>query len=105
VATALAADAALKAANVSEQTGREARETLAAALEPALTVQLGVYTLVLSIPAPSRSSLAARRATATPFLNSPSAELRVVQGGQHFLSASNPDDVNTATTEFINRWK
>jgi pimeloyl-ACP methyl ester carboxylesterase len=39
------------------------------------------------------------------FANSPGAELRVVDGGQHFLSASNPDDVNTATAEFINRWK
>ena len=39
------------------------------------------------------------------FVNSAGAELRVVEGGQHFLSASNPDDVNTATTEFINRWK
>ena len=39
------------------------------------------------------------------FLNSPGAELRVVEGGRHFLSASNPDDVNTATVEFINRWK
>jgi len=39
------------------------------------------------------------------FVNSPDAELRVVQGGQHFLSASNPDDVNAATAEFINRWR
>jgi hypothetical protein len=38
------------------------------------------------------------------FVNSPGAELRVVEGGWHFLSASNPDDVNTATVEFINRW-
>ena len=38
------------------------------------------------------------------FVNSPGAELRVVEGGQHFLSASNPDDVNTATAEFITRW-
>ena len=38
-------------------------------------------------------------------VNSPGAELRVVQGGQHFLSASNPDDVNAATAEFINRWR
>jgi pimeloyl-ACP methyl ester carboxylesterase len=38
------------------------------------------------------------------FVNSPDAELRVVDGGQHFLSASNPDDVNPATAEFINRW-
>jgi len=39
------------------------------------------------------------------FVNSPGAELRVVEGGQHFLSASNPDDVNPATADFINRWK
>ena len=39
------------------------------------------------------------------FVNSPGAELRVVEGGQHFLSASDPDDVNTATGEFIDRWK
>jgi peptidoglycan/xylan/chitin deacetylase (PgdA/CDA1 family) len=38
------------------------------------------------------------------FVNSPGAELRVVEGGQHFLSASNPDDVNPAIAEFINRW-
>ena len=39
------------------------------------------------------------------FVNSPDAELRVVEGGRHFLSASNPRDVNAATAEFINRWK
>ncbi len=39
------------------------------------------------------------------FVNCPGAELRVVEGGRHFLSASNPDEVNTATAEFINRWK
>ena len=39
------------------------------------------------------------------FVNSADAELRVVEGGRHFLSASNPDQVNTATVEFINRWK
>ncbi len=39
------------------------------------------------------------------FVNSAGVELRVVEGGQHFLSASNPDDVNPATAEFINRWK
>jgi pimeloyl-ACP methyl ester carboxylesterase len=38
------------------------------------------------------------------FGNSPGAELRVVEGGRHFLSASDPDDVNTATAEFISRW-
>jgi pimeloyl-ACP methyl ester carboxylesterase len=39
------------------------------------------------------------------FVNAVDAELRVVEGGQHFLSATNPDDVNPATVEFINRWK
>jgi pimeloyl-ACP methyl ester carboxylesterase len=39
------------------------------------------------------------------FVNSPGAELRVVEGGRHFLSASDPDDVNAATVEFIDRWK
>ena len=39
------------------------------------------------------------------FVNSPGAELRVVEGGRHFLSASNPDDVNAATADFINRFK
>src|SRR5690349_18480923 len=39
------------------------------------------------------------------FVNSPSAELRVVDGGQHFLSASNPADVNAAAAEFITRVK
>lgn len=38
------------------------------------------------------------------FVNAVDAALRVVDGGQHFLSASNPDDVNTATVEFIERW-
>ena len=41
----------------------------------------------------------------TRFVNAAATELRVVEGGQHFLSASNPDDVNTAAVEFINRWK
>ena len=39
------------------------------------------------------------------FVNSADAQLRVVEGGRHFLSASDPDEVNTATVEFINRWK
>ncbi|TFV74401.1 alpha/beta hydrolase [Blastococcus sp. CT_GayMR19] len=41
----------------------------------------------------------------TLFVNSAGAELRVVDGGQHFLSATDPDAVNAATVEFINRWK
>jgi len=39
------------------------------------------------------------------FVNSANTELRVVEGGRHFLSASHPDDVNSATDEFINRRK
>lgn len=39
------------------------------------------------------------------FVSSTHAELRIVEGGQHFLSASNPAEVNTATVEFIDRWK
>jgi pimeloyl-ACP methyl ester carboxylesterase len=39
------------------------------------------------------------------FVNNPNTELRVVEGGRHFLSASDPDDVNMATAEFIDRWK
>jgi pimeloyl-ACP methyl ester carboxylesterase len=39
------------------------------------------------------------------FVSSAGAELRVVEGGQHFLSASDPDEVNAATVEFLDRWK
>jgi pimeloyl-ACP methyl ester carboxylesterase len=39
------------------------------------------------------------------FVNSPDAQLRVVEGGRHFLSATHPDEVNPAVVEFINRWK
>jgi pimeloyl-ACP methyl ester carboxylesterase len=39
------------------------------------------------------------------FTASANAELRVVEGGQHFLSASNPDEVNAAAAEFVDRWK
>ena len=38
------------------------------------------------------------------FVNSRDVELRVVDGGQHFLSATHPDEVNAATVEFIKRW-
>lgn len=38
------------------------------------------------------------------FVNSAGAELRTVEGGQHFLSASDPDAVNAATIEFIKNW-
>jgi len=39
------------------------------------------------------------------FTNSRDAELRIIDGGQHFLSASDPEFVNTATVDFIERWK
>jgi pimeloyl-ACP methyl ester carboxylesterase len=38
------------------------------------------------------------------FTNSSSAELRVVEGGQHFLSASNPQEVDEAIVEFVRHW-
>ncbi len=38
------------------------------------------------------------------FTGSAGAELRVVDGGQHFMSASHPDIVNAAAVEFIRRW-
>jgi pimeloyl-ACP methyl ester carboxylesterase len=38
------------------------------------------------------------------FTGSGSAELRVVEGGRHFLSASHPAEVDRATAEFIRRW-
>jgi pimeloyl-ACP methyl ester carboxylesterase len=39
------------------------------------------------------------------FVNSADADLTIVDGGQHFLSASNPREVNSAAVEFIDRWK
>jgi pimeloyl-ACP methyl ester carboxylesterase len=39
------------------------------------------------------------------FVNSANAELRVIEEGQHFLSATNPEVVNPAIVEFITRWK
>ncbi|GAA1387787.1 alpha/beta hydrolase [Pseudonocardia kongjuensis] len=38
------------------------------------------------------------------FVNSPGAELRIVEGGQHFLSASNPAEVNAAVVGFVKQW-
>ena len=38
------------------------------------------------------------------FVNSADAQLRVVEGAQHFMSASNPEYVNAAAVEFIKRW-
>ncbi|QYJ17163.1 2-succinyl-6-hydroxy-2, 4-cyclohexadiene-1-carboxylate synthase [Rubrobacter xylanophilus DSM 9941] len=40
----------------------------------------------------------------TMFINSADAKLVVVDGGQHFLSASHPREVNAATAEFIRKW-
>jgi pimeloyl-ACP methyl ester carboxylesterase len=39
------------------------------------------------------------------FTNSPETELRVVEGGQHFLSATSPEEVNLAAIDFVNRWR
>jgi pimeloyl-ACP methyl ester carboxylesterase len=41
----------------------------------------------------------------TRFVNAADAQLRIVEAGQHFLSASDPDAVNTAAVDFIERWK
>ena len=38
------------------------------------------------------------------FTQSPSAELQIVDGGQHFLTASHPDIANTAVRAFVERW-
>jgi pimeloyl-ACP methyl ester carboxylesterase len=38
------------------------------------------------------------------FTGSPQAQLQVVQGGQHFLSASDPAAVNAAAVEFVHAW-
>ncbi|SDC69916.1 Pimeloyl-ACP methyl ester carboxylesterase [Geodermatophilus telluris] len=38
------------------------------------------------------------------FPHSAGAELRVVEGGRHFLSASHPAEVDRATVDFIRRW-
>ncbi|MGY1719033.1 alpha/beta fold hydrolase [Blastococcus sp. SYSU DS0753] len=50
-------------------------------------------------------SVANAQAEIELFVNSAGAELRVVEGGQHFLSATHPEVVNAATVEFIDRWK
>jgi pimeloyl-ACP methyl ester carboxylesterase len=39
------------------------------------------------------------------FVSSANAELRVIEEGQHFLSATNPEVVNNAIVEFVARWK
>lgn len=38
------------------------------------------------------------------FTNSEKAELRVVQGGQHFLSFSHPKEVDEALIEFVGKY-
>lgn len=38
------------------------------------------------------------------FTGSADAQLQVVEGGQHFLSASHPAEVNAAAVEFLTRW-
>jgi pimeloyl-ACP methyl ester carboxylesterase len=38
------------------------------------------------------------------FVNAHVAELQVVEGGQHFLSASHPAEVNAAAIEVLRRW-
>ena len=48
-------------------------------------------------------SIANAREEIAMFTNSPSAELRVIDGGQHFLSASHPVDVDRAAIDFISR--
>lgn len=39
------------------------------------------------------------------FTHSADTQLKVIEGGQHFLSASDPQHVNPATVEFIDRWR
>lgn len=38
------------------------------------------------------------------FTGSPSAELKIVEGGQHFLTASDPQTANAATLAFVEKW-
>ena len=38
------------------------------------------------------------------FTGSPSAELQIVEGGQHFLTASDPKTANAATQAFVEKW-
>ena len=38
------------------------------------------------------------------FVNSPDARLSIVEGGQHFLSASHPKEVDPAILEFIKKY-
>jgi pimeloyl-ACP methyl ester carboxylesterase len=38
------------------------------------------------------------------FSNSKSAELKIIEGGNHFLSATHPAEVNALTLDFITKW-
>ena len=38
------------------------------------------------------------------FVNAPEARLVKVQDGQHFLSASHPEEVDGALIEFVTKW-
>jgi pimeloyl-ACP methyl ester carboxylesterase len=38
------------------------------------------------------------------FVNSPDARLRVIEGGQHYLSASHPKEVDEALMDFVKRY-
>jgi len=38
------------------------------------------------------------------FTNSQEPEFKVVEGGQHFLAASNPKEVNEGTVKFVETW-
>lgn len=50
-------------------------------------------------------SVANAEAEIAMFTSAPDATLRVVQGGQHFLSASNPREVNESAIEMIGRYR
>ena len=38
------------------------------------------------------------------FVNSPDAQLKVVEGGEHFLSFSHPKEVDAALVEFVGKY-
>jgi hypothetical protein len=38
------------------------------------------------------------------FTNSPDAKLEIVQGGKHFLSATNPKEVNDYVLQFVKKY-
>ena len=38
------------------------------------------------------------------FTRSPEARLETIEGGQHFLSASNPAEIDSAAIDFVKRW-